>query len=106
MAFGWKVCNYWDSERPYSAIIDDEYGIEYLFGQFVFPRKKELPLVVFKTKRFANALAKTLTKKWGKTKVFPCEYITSDIVPEWALRYKVAKKLPISTAFAGAVRIF
>ena len=50
--------------------------------------------------------AKTLNKKWGKTKVFPCEYITSDIVPEWALRYKVAKKLPISTAFAGAVRIF
>jgi hypothetical protein len=43
MAFGWKVCNYWDSERPYSAI-EDDYGIEYLFGQFVFPRKKELPL--------------------------------------------------------------
>lgn len=112
---GYKVVNRYSK----SAIISrSDFAVEYKVGEWVYPKFKEAPLMVFRTLGEAEGFRDR--EHWHNLIIWKCEYKKSKKEWGWCLddianvvKLKIYKKkvshlfdsLPSGTVFADAVKL-
>lgn len=112
---GYKVVN---QSRKSAIISRSDFAVEYKFNEWVYPKFKEAPLMVFST--YAEAEYFRNREHWKPLIIYKCEYKKSKRKWGWCLdnisdvvTLKIYKKkvshlfqdLPAGTIFADAVKL-
>lgn len=112
---GYKVVNY---SRKSAIINRSDFAIEYKLNEWVYPKFKEAPLMVFGTYWQAQDFLER--ERWKSLVIYKCEYKKSKRKWGWclhniadAVKLKMYKKrashlfehLPAGTIFADAVKL-